>query len=67
MPWFILSNGEGVILAVYGAALEANARAKGKEIASSTGCGVALHYCWLESRPHVGGSISMRGQYAWLL
>lgn len=66
MPWFILSNGEGVILAVYGAALEADARAKGKEIASGTGCRVALHYFWLEARPRVGDSISMKGAVEWL-
>ena len=66
MPWYILSNETGAILAVYGAALESEARAKGAKIAADTGCKVALHYVWLGSRPRVGLAISMRGTLEWL-
>jgi len=63
--WYVLSNKEGTILGVYGSALEDMARDRGREIASQTGCFVALHTI-TGNRPSVHGTISMRGAHEYL-
>ncbi len=65
MPWYILSNDVGTILAVYGAAFERVAHARARNMASASGNPVAVHYGWLSDRPQVGCSISMRGPITW--
>jgi len=59
LPWYVISNDIGTILAVYGNALGDEAREKAKDIAAQHGP-VFLHHV-LANRPHVGGSISMTG------
>lgn len=64
--WFVLSNSEGVVLGVYGAALHQMATESGKKIREQhPHCGVALHYI-TGGKPAVGGFISMRGNLTWL-
>jgi len=58
--WFVLSNEEGHILAVYGSALRSEADAKQTEIAKQTACRVFFHDI-LGPRPRVGQTISMVG------
>jgi hypothetical protein len=65
MNWHVLSNDTGTILAVYGSALERMAREHGAEIATGSGCKVALHKIQ-GNRPSVYGSISMIGNKEWL-
>jgi hypothetical protein len=62
--WHVLSNTEGTILAVYGSALLSEAEAKAHEVANQTGCKVALHSV-TGNRPHVYGSVSMKGAIKW--
>jgi hypothetical protein len=66
MNAYVLSNSEGVVLAVYGEALLNEANAKAESIASETKCSTHLHTIKIASyrdRPHVGGTISMKGSY----
>ncbi len=62
--WFVVSNEVGTILAVYGAALQAEARQKATDIYVDHGCPVALHVV-TGNRPRVFGSISMKGSVEW--
>lgn len=63
--WVVLSNEQGLILAVYGSALETIATHKGVEIREQANCCVAIHRI-VGSRPCVYQTISMRGQHTWL-
>lgn len=61
--WFVVSNEEGTVLAVYGGALLSEAQETCRRIARQTGCRTVLHSgIWAyPDRPHVGQTISMKG------
>lgn len=62
LQWYVVSNEVGIILAVYGSALEDMALSKCKELADAfPESGIYLHNI-VGNRPSVGGSISMKGQ-----
>jgi len=64
MPWYVVLNSVGVVLAVYGAALEREARSNAGRIATEAGFPVTLGYAWYEHRPRVGHPVpaAMRGE-----
>lgn len=62
-PTYVLSNELGTVLATYGSALQDMATTRAREIATETGCRVALHF--ISCRPAIGASISMRGTLTW--
>ncbi len=55
--WHVVSNVDGTVLAVYGAALVAEAL----NFASGIGVGGVYYHCIIGIRPRVGQSISMHG------
>ena len=59
--YYVLSNSEGTILAVYGNALLSEAQEQARKIEHATGLGVYLHHVSMYGRPHIGQSISMKG------
>ena len=60
--WHVVSNEEGLILAVYGQALLAAAQESARSIGYKTGCLTFLHT--IEgNRPSVNGQISMKNVY----
>lgn len=56
--WYLVVNGNGLILAVYGSALGEEAQAKAREIAAVGP--VALRLVATSKRPAVGGTIGKR-------
>ncbi len=64
MPWYVVLNSVGLVLAVYGSALEREARTNARRIATEAGFPVTLGYAWFEHRPRVGSPMptSMRGE-----
>lgn len=59
--WHVVSNGEGVVLGVYGEALLSMAQECCRRIEAETGLHAFLHCIVSTNRPHVGGYISMKG------
>ena len=58
--WHVVTNDEGLILAVYGEALLSDAQAKAASVVYRTGCRTFLHHI-TGPKVHVGMLISMRG------
>lgn len=60
--WFVLTNAEGLILAVYGSALKGDAHARQVEIqrASPSGAAVWFHEMRKASKPRVGARVPAR-------
>ena len=60
--WYVLSNENGEILAVYGSALETMAKACADQIKQDTGIEPYWHHIFCANRPKIGQSISMKGK-----
>lgn len=54
LPWYVVTNSEGLILGVFGGALEDFAQERAQAIATETGMPVFLRFAWFRARPHVG-------------
>jgi hypothetical protein len=61
--YHVLSNDAGVILAVYGEALESKARDMQLQIIQEFACKVLYHHVWSATRLKVGGSISIKNAF----
>ena len=63
MVYHIVTNGEGTILGVYGSALLSEAQGLARRIEYETGFYVHIRQIVSNTRPRVGQSVSMKGQW----